>query len=68
MLIQILLTIAILAVLGFAFAITSHYLGRGDKRVGCGRGECSSCNPNNKNVECPEKAHHSTGPAIKPHP
>ena len=42
MLTHILLTMAILAALGFAFAITSHYLGRGDKRVGCGRGDKSN--------------------------
>lgn len=61
MLTHILLTFAILAALGFAFALTSHLLGRGDKRVGCGRGDCSACNPESDNVECPEKFHQNTG-------
>jgi hypothetical protein len=65
MLTHIILTIVIVAIAGLAFAFTSHKLGRGDKRVGCGRGECSACNPEHRNTECPENHNTDTGTGNK---
>jgi len=56
MLTHILLSIVIVTIAGLAFALTSHKLGRGDKRVGCGAGKCGACNPDNEGAVCPNES------------
>lgn len=56
MLTHILLSIVIVTIAGLAFALTSHKLGRGDKRIGCGAGKCGACNPDNAGAACPNES------------
>ncbi|MCD4654264.1 hypothetical protein K8T06_10055 [bacterium] len=56
MLTHIILSIIIVTIAGTAFAFTSHLLGRGDKRIGCGAGKCGVCNSENEGLPCPEES------------
>lgn len=49
---HIVLTIIVVTIAGAAFGITSHLLGRGDKRPGCGRGDCGACKTGSPNPDC----------------
>ena len=62
--IHILLSILIVTVAGLAFAWTSHKLGRGEHRIGCGAGKCGACNPENEGAECPNESEKEDEPSF----
>lgn len=61
MLTHIILSIIIVTLAGLAFAFTSHKLGRGDKRIGCGAGKCGACNSENQGQSCPNEDQNLNG-------